>query len=268
MLAKRILVAAILIPIGVAAIWIGGIVYALTISLILGLASLEFGRLFESAGEKPSVELLVFGCVLLTLGRAFNTLETAVGIFTLLILAAMAVHLLRYEKGDKRAGTGFIITASGLVYLGWIGSYLVALRDLPDGTWWFLTILPTVWLADTGAMFIGMRFGKHLLSPRLSPGKTWEGFIGGVLSAVLGGILLAALWGTRAPEITLWKGALAGLILSTLTPLGDLGESMIKRQVGVKDSGKLLPGHGGVFDRIDSWLWGAVIGYYFVSIFG
>jgi phosphatidate cytidylyltransferase len=117
-------------------------------------------------------------------------------------------------------------------------------------------------------MFIGMGFGKHLMTPRLSPKKTWEGYFGGVLTGILGGIALAALWGRFTPEITLWKGALAGVLLSVLTPLGDLGESMIKRQVGVKDSSHILPGHGGVFDRIDSWLWAAVIGYYMINVIG
>ena len=105
------------------------------------------------------------------------------------------------------------------------------------------------------------------MSPRLSPKKSWEGYLGGILLAIPGTALLTLLWrvwaGT-ATTVTPLHGALLGLIMGALTILGDLGESMLKRQVGVKDLGNLLPGHGGAFDRIDSWLWGAVIGYYVI----
>ena len=130
-----------------------------------------------------------------------------------------------------------------------------------------LLVLPSVWLADSGAYFIGRSFGRHKLSPRLSPKKTWEGYIAGLFFGTLGTVGLVALWRIWAgPEfaITLWEGALLGLLLSAFPTLGDLGESMIKRQSGVKDSGNLLPGHGGAFDRIDSWLWAEPIGYYFI----
>ena len=268
MLAKRIWVAVLLIPFGVGVILWGGIAYVIVVSLILGIAGWEFGRLFAMISEKPATGLIAAGCALLPFARAYLPPEIPIALFGLFILIAMTLHLLRYEAGDNRAATSFAITTCGLVYIGWIGSYLIPLRSLPNGVWWVLTILPIVWMADAGAMFTGMRFGKRMLSPRLSPKKTWEGYYGGVLSGILGGMLLAALWGRMAPEITLWKGALAGLILSGFTPLGDLGESMIKRQVGAKDSGTLLPGHGGLFDRIDSWLWAAVIGYYFVYFLG
>jgi phosphatidate cytidylyltransferase len=130
-----------------------------------------------------------------------------------------------------------------------------------------LLVLSAVWIADSGAYFIGRAFGKHKLSPRLSPKKTWEGYLGGVLTGTIGTALMALLFMNLAgPDTTiaLWKGALLGLILSVLTTLGDLGESMFKRQVGVKDSSNLIPGHGGVFDRIDSWLWAVAIGYYVI----
>jgi phosphatidate cytidylyltransferase len=138
---------------------------------------------------------------------------------------------------------------------------------LPDGLWWSLTVLFAVWLADTGAYLIGSRFGRHKMTPRLSPKKSWEGYLGGILFSVPGTALLACLWPVwAAPGLTVTplRAALIALVLSLLTILGDLGESMIKRQVGVKDSGDLLPGHGGIFDRIDSWLWAAAIGYYLI----
>jgi phosphatidate cytidylyltransferase len=105
------------------------------------------------------------------------------------------------------------------------------------------------------------------MTPRLSPKKSWEGYAGGVLFSVIGTALFAAgwqLWLGPESAITPLRGALVGLVMGLAPTLGDLGESMIKRQVGMKDSGTLLPGHGGVFDRIDSWLWAAPLGYYLI----
>jgi phosphatidate cytidylyltransferase len=205
--------------------------------------------------------------LLLVAGRAFNSFESGPWMISLLILAAMTYHLVAYERGQDQPGTNFAVTLSGIFYLGWIGAYLISLRDLPDGFWWELLVLPVVWIADSGAYFIGRSLGKHKLSPRLSPKKTWEGYIGGVVTGTLGAGLLAYLWGllgAPASTITVSNGLLLGLIISLTTTLGDLGESMIKRQVGIKDSSNLIPGHGGVFDRIDSWLWAGVIGYYVI----
>ena len=172
-----------------------------------------------------------------------------------------------YERGREEAGTDFAITLSGVLYIGWLGAYLVSVRSLPEGMWWVLLVLPAIWFADAGAYFIGRAFGRHKLSPRLSPKKTWEGYIGGVVVAPIGTALLAVLWASLAgpgSAITPLDGAILGLVLGVVAPLGDLGESMIKRQFGVKDLGKILPGHGGAFDRIDLWLWAAAIGYYII----
>jgi phosphatidate cytidylyltransferase len=154
------------------------------------------------------------------------------------------------------------------VYLGWVGSYLITLRNLPNGGWWLMVVLMCVWLNDTGAYMIGSAYGKHKMSPRLSPKKSWEGFYAGVFSSMLvGGYLAFAFtkWGPLQLEI--WQGALLGLAIGVLTPLGDLGVSMIKRMAGFKDSGGLIPGHGGAFDRIDSWIWGGVLGFLIISGF-
>jgi phosphatidate cytidylyltransferase len=155
---------------------------------------------------------------------------------------------------------------SGIFYIGWLGAYLISLRELPDGLWWILLVLPSVWLADSGAYFVGRAMGKRKFSPRLSPKKTWEGYIGGVIIGALGSILLAFIITMIKPGVmTPLQGGMMGLILALVTPLGDLGESMVKRQFGIKDSSNIIPGHGGVFDRIDSWLWAGVIGFYVIQ---
>jgi phosphatidate cytidylyltransferase len=102
------------------------------------------------------------------------------------------------------------------------------------------------------------------MSPRSSPKKSWEGYIGGVIGGTLFAVLLASLWHLRAPAVTPLKGLILGLVITSISPLGDLGESMLKRGFGVKDTSRLLPGHGGIMDRIDSWLWAATIGYYLI----
>jgi len=181
---------------------------------------------------------------------------------------AIAAHAIAYERGRDQAATDFTVTVSGIIYLGWIGAYLISIRKLPQGMWWVLLVLPVVWLADSFAYLVGRKIGRHKMTKRISPKKSWEGFISGVVFAVIGGALLAIIWGYLGADrnvITPLRGAVLGAILSVLTIFGDLGVSMIKRQVNIKDSGNLLPGHGGAFDRIDSWLWGGVIGYYVIT---
>ena len=123
-------------------------------------------------------------------------------------------------------------------------------------------------MADSGAYSIGARYGKHKLAPRLSPKKSWEGYLTGVFTGTLYGGFFALAYSTWGPlEISIGQGAVLGLVLSVIAPLGDLGESLFKRPVGIKDSGTFIPGHGGAFDRLDSWLWAAVIGYYYIQWF-
>ena len=264
MLAKRLAASIVLIPVFLAFTGVGGLPFTLFITLGLGVAAWEFSRLMRIAGYPPATFLVVGGTVALLLQRAFFNFAGSDWALAFLILFSMAYHLVRYEQGDDRAPLNFMVTLGGILYLGWLGGYFLSLRMLPDGKWWFLTVLPGVWIADAGAFLIGRRFGKHPLAPRLSPHKSWEGYLAGVISGVLGNAGLAALWHIADPQVTVLHGAMMGLLLGILSPLGDLGESMIKRLSGEKDSSQIIPGHGGIFDRVDSWLWGVVIGYYVV----
>jgi phosphatidate cytidylyltransferase len=263
-LVQRLLVVILLVPVFAAVIAIGGWVYVGVIALALGIAAWEYWRMFHQGGYRPSLAVMVGGTALLALLRGMFGFAGGDGMLALVVMAAMTVHLSGYEKGRDEAATDFNITLGGVLYLGWLGGYLISLRNLTDGLWWVLLVLPAVWFADGGAFAIGRRWGKHSLSPRLSPKKTWEGYLGGIACSALFTSLLAALWNLRTPAITPLRGLVLGVVLAAITPLGDLGESMIKRQFGVKDTSQILPGHGGIMDRIDSWLWAAAISYYLI----
>jgi phosphatidate cytidylyltransferase len=187
----------------------------------------------------------------------------------------MAVHVFAYEHGQDNAAIDFGITVTGLVYIGWVGAYLLDLRGIMNnqlGLWWFFLTLPLVWAADTGGYSIGVAYGKHKMAPRLSPKKSWEGYVAGIFTSVLMGAFFAYAFSSLGAQplhglVTPLQGAILGLLIGTLAPLGDFGESMMKRQSGLKDSSNILPGHGGVLDRIDSWIWGAAIGYFVIQYF-
>jgi phosphatidate cytidylyltransferase len=269
MLRERVLVALVLIPIGALIIYLGGWVFGIAIALILALAAWEYGGLFRKAGLRPAMPLLVIGAAVLAITRNAFGFTYAPIVLSAICLFAMSWHIVDFEKGAPRSGTDLAITLSGVVYVGWLGAYLISLRQLPGGLWWFLIAYPALWLADSAAYFFGKAFGRHRMTPRLSPNKSWEGYGAGVIAGTITGALVAIAWGyisNPGIDMLVWRGVIIGGIVSILAPLGDLGISMFKRELDVKDTGKLLPGHGGVLDRIDSWLWAGVIAFYLVYL--
>ncbi len=273
---QRLLSAIFLVPLGIAAIYYGSWFYFILITLLVTLAAKEYVDMFQAGGHHPNGLIVAGGTLAIIVHQAFplfeNTLlpRDSAWLISSLALASMTFHLVQYERGKDNAALDFSITISGFIYFGMLGSFLILLRQLPEGLWWVMLALPAIWFADSGAYFYGRVYGRRKLSPRLSPKKTWEGYIAGIITAIIGTTLFAFLWRLPAgPEtaITPLAGALLGLVISIVAPLGDLGESMIKRQFGIKDSSHLIPGHGGAFDRIDSWLWAGVIGYYMIVWF-
>jgi phosphatidate cytidylyltransferase len=269
---KRIAFIVIGVPLGFIVFWIGGLAFTIISLVAISLAAGEYVRLFRMCKYEPAYPLVIGGTALLIIGRAWNDFDSAPWMLTLFIFASMAYHLIAYEQGRTQAGADFGITLGGILYFGWLGGYFVSLRMMPMGMWWFILTIVTTWCVDIGAYLIGKMIGKHPFFPHLSPKKTVEGFFGGIAGGIIGGLLLTLIlhWlygsGTGYP-IQFWQAALIGGTLGLVTPLGDLGESMVKRMAGVKDSSHLIPGHGGVWDRIDSWLWGVVVGYYLIIWF-
>lgn len=266
---RRLITVLGLTLIGVPAILLGGVFYYLLMATFLIGAAWEYVHLFRAVQFEPQMHITVGGVTVVTFFRMFLP-EYAQPAFVVILLAAMAFHLVIYERGRDQSALDFCITVGGVVYIGWIGAYLFDLRNLPEGGWWFMLVMFCVWAGDSGAYSIGRAYGKHKLAPRLSPKKSWEGYIASVFTGMITGgfyVWVFKTYGSLASDISIWHGAAMGLLLGSLPPLGDLGESMFKRQSGIKDSSDIIPGHGGFFDRIDSWLWGAVIGYYFLVWF-
>ena len=268
---RRVLTALAIAVVGLPAVIYGGVFYFLMMSIFLGGSAWEFVRLYRAVQYEPS-EVVTIGGVLVIATARFFFPEYAVPVLVLFVLLAMTVHVIAYERGRDMAGVDFTVTVAGIVYLGWLGSYLLDLRNLPDGAWWFMFILPLVWAGDTGAYSIGAVYGRHKMSPRLSPRKSWEGYVAGIVTAIYAGVLFAYAYSSLGPRpleglIDPFQGAMLGILISAITPLGDLGESMFKRQGGLKDSSSIFPGHGGFLDRIDSWIWGAAIGYFIIRYF-
>ena len=274
----RVVTALVLLPLVLWLIWKGGLAFAILIAVAAGMCALELNLLPSSLpapdpAEKKSVvqeeieelELesavvtgagiaSVAGAVLLPLLYEVNLgfLSTRWVLAAVLIIAF--ADSLFFEEKLENAPRRIGMAVLGVVYPGLLLSALVPLRGLDRGEWWIILALTVTWLNDTGAYFAGRAFGRRKLYARISPSKTWEGAIGGAAGSILGALIVQQLWLPRLPA---WGAALVGVGAAVLGPIGDLSESMLKRAFGAKDSGRLLPGHGGILDRIDALLFNA-----------
>lgn len=274
MLRLRLIVSIILVPVAIAVIALGGPWYIAGILIILVGAGREYVHLMRAGGRAPSLPIVISGIVLLSLAPLFRpgSLDR-IGLAAFIFFATLW-HLIQFERGVPNAALDWAATLAGAIYIGVLGSFFLLIRHLPDGLWWTVTVYPAIWLSDTGAyvtgsFMAGRLLGRHAMVPRLSPKKTWEGFVGGLVWGVVFGGIFAAFWGIAAGPASpfgFWSGALVGLAVSLAGPIGDLAISMLKRQVGLKDTGNALAGHGGMLDRIDSWLVAGAAGYYCILL--
>ncbi len=267
MLHQRILSAIIIIPICMLAVIYGGWVFIITIAVILGVGAWEFWHMFKGASYSPNRLLIILGTICLAMSRVVTNQDLSGLVLSVFVLASLATHVYTYDHGVDTAGLDFCFTLGGIIYVGWLGSYVIALRFLPEGTFWILLAILGVSISDIGAYFFGSLLGRHKVSKRVSPAKSLEGYLGGILTACLFGYVLGSLAAPHSSFITSTNGFWLTLAVSSFSLLGDLGESLFKRQFNLKDSSKLIPGHGGVLDRIDTWLWAGVISYYLITWF-
>jgi phosphatidate cytidylyltransferase len=261
LLSTRILTAVIAMPLFLGILYYGGIALWLLVSLLGSIGFWEFGRMWRAKGVEIDLAVGISACLALFAwahfippGHRFSApvLGTLV---TLTILLTLVRQVARFRD---RSVTDALIGLAGIFYVGWLLSHILLIRALESGLWWLAVAFFCTWAADTGAYFAGRAFGRRKLAPQVSPGKTWEGFAGGSLLAVITGALLAP-YGTGIGPV--W-GAGLGLLISLVSVAGDLAESSLKRHCGVKDSGAILPGHGGVLDRFDSSLFVLPVVYY------
>jgi phosphatidate cytidylyltransferase len=236
--------------------------WCLTLLLMAGgfLALMELYRIcFQS---RPNHLLVGAGMAVSTLVLARQHIPF--GLTEILAIAALALPaaMLLSSGPFERRLKDLTITAFGVLYVGFTLSTIVSTRALPAGEWFVLFVAIVTWAADTGAYYAGTLWGKHLLAPTVSPKKTIEG-VGGGLALAIGTALAACVW--FVPQLSLTDAVILGLLLTVAGLLGDLWESVIKRRVGVKDSGSILPGHGGMLDRLDSLLFTAPTFYYYVT---
>jgi phosphatidate cytidylyltransferase len=246
---ERILVGLVALPAVLIPIWLGGIWLTLFLMLVGIGGGLEFYRLMQIGGYQPRRTLGLVWLALLILAHWQPQLLP----FSLIVMAGMIITLIDAMHQKQAPMHTWMATSMGALYIGTMLGQALALRQLPNGMWWVLLGLALTWTNDSAAYFVGVTFGRHKLWPRLSPKKSWEGTIAGWVTAAIVGalwIMITPLNATYSPIL----GAVVGLIAGILALFGDLTISTIKRQVGVKDSGHIFPGHGGVLDRLDSIL--------------
>ena len=270
-LTKRILVALVAIPALLAlTFWPWTLPFKAFTALGLGLGLLEYLNLADAHRLKTlrveglvSLSLLLLPWMVPPLMPWGGRDAFCLGLFLL------TLSFLWSKRPLKEMVVSVSVTFFGAAYFGVLGHYFFRLRELPQGAWHLLWLYIATWAYDTGGYFAGRWWGKHRFAPLASPKKSIEGCVGGVLLVLAALFLLGRgmAYFSSAPRYTLGDVLALSVLLSLFGQLGDLVESLIKRSLSAKDSGSLLPGHGGVFDRIDSLLFNAPILFYYLVIF-
>jgi phosphatidate cytidylyltransferase len=265
---QRTITSVIGIPVVLALVWFGGWWAFAGVTIVAVLGAYELHNMMLHEGYHPMI-LISLALSLLFLVAAMVPqqrplfLEIGLGVALL-----VTFPLLFFRKKLEGAMVDWSLTLAIAIYLGWPLSLFPILRGyqvgISTGFWWLLTLMLGVWGFDTGAFFAGHFFGRHKLAPNISPGKTWEGVFGGLVFSIT-----AALLFTMLPLHVPWYLALLlGTLIGIASTLGDLAESLIKRQTHVKDSGQIIPGHGGILDRVDSLLFAVIVLYFFAQFVG
>jgi phosphatidate cytidylyltransferase len=280
MLRTRVLSALVLIPVVLFVVGLGNPWLALLVAVAVGIALDEVYGLFASAGHRPVRWAGVAGALLLV--TAAFLAPSGVGIGAAVAGTVLLTLIGQVARLDRHGAlTDWALTLAGSLYVAWTLAHFILLREiemppftppfwqalgwrqLDGGVWWLIAVFVLVWLCDSAAYFIGVRWGRHKIAPYLSPKKSWEGTIAGFVTSVAAAVGLKALLGL--PFAYGWAVVL-GALVGVIGQVGDLAESLLKRQAGVKDSGRLIPGHGGILDRADSLLFVVPAVYYLLQL--
>jgi phosphatidate cytidylyltransferase len=266
--AKRILASAIFLPCLIVIARRGGYYYVGLIDIMILIGLWEFYRMMEAKGLRPYKTMGILSGLALSWYVFFQQGIYANLLLSIIFIGTMTLELARKDKG--LAVYHISVTVFGVFYVAWLGSHLILLRELPHlkrldysmGFSFVIVAFALTWCYDTGAYFIGSWFGKRQLLPSVSPGKTVEGALGGLVLSIVGILVVRRL---LAPYLSLVQAVGLAVFASIVGQLGDLAESMIKRDVKIKDASTTIPGHGGVLDRFDSLLFTSPLLYYLLK---
>jgi phosphatidate cytidylyltransferase len=260
---SRLLVAAVGLPLVLGMLWLGG---WWLFGLVVVAALVGVHEFVTTARPLRPLAPAVYGGVLLALvGARAGDLEWMVAGLMATFVLGFVLHALASTRAPTTAALGATILGSAWIGLG-LGFVLLLRQMHTEGRLIAFAVVLTVFAADTVAYFTGRAAGRHPLAPRLSPKKTWEGLVAGVLGGVF--VSFIALYDKRHDYLTVWQAIVLGLVVVTAAVLGDLFESAMKRDLEVKDTGRLLGGHGGMLDRVDALLFAAPAAYFLVVSFG
>lgn len=243
--------------------YVGGWAFAVLVGVIALVATVECYRLVRAATSRPLVAAGLTAALTLVLLPVFQYSPQRGWILTIVVLVGLSGVYYLLPGPYSSDLVDWPVTLLPPLYVGLLLGHLSLLRQYREGAWWVFAALLLTWAYDSGAFFAGRAFGRHPFMQHVSASKTVEGLIGGlVLSTAAGLVLVPGL------DLRWWQGALLGLLVGVAAQAGDLVESMVKRKAGVKDSGTLVPGHGGLLDRIDSLLFAGVVTTYFALVLG
>jgi phosphatidate cytidylyltransferase len=259
-LLKRALSTLILLPVFLAIVMAGPVwLFGATVVLIGAAGQWEFTGMFERAGIRTRRVMGLVGGVVVTASFAWPVSERVA--FTAALLAVLGAALWR-RRGERVAWEPVAVTVFGICYVNWLLGYGFWLRDLPFGKQWVLLLIWVTWLGETAAYLVGSSVGRRPLAPVISPQKTIEGAVAQFCVSVVAAVVGQAWFFAALPrEHAVAVGALLGVV----GQVGDLVESALKRSVGTKDTGHLIPGHGGILDRVDSLLFNTPVLFYYAS---
>jgi phosphatidate cytidylyltransferase len=257
-LAQRVASAVVGVPIIFLLILAGGNWYAAFVAAALAIAALEFQH--PRLGWLHHLSVLAAAFCAAMAGSAVVGFNWVLWFLAGAVLLTLGASLVRFDADRMLAD--WLWTAGAIVYVGFLGSFIVLLRDFDNGRDWVYLALFSTFAVDTTAYFTGRAFGHHALAPAISPKKTVEGFVGGCAGGFAAVLLLNYFLGLR---IEAWQAVVLGLLLPIAATVGDLVESGMKRSMQIKDASELIPGHGGILDRLDSVLFTFTLVYLFTQ---
>ncbi len=266
MSSTRVLTSIVLVPVLFAVVWLMPSGYFAGLAIIA--AAIGQYELYTMARARGITPLTILGIVLgaLVVLKVYRPIHPSLGgpyfWITLCVLAVMTARLFS-RRPVEGALEDIAVTLFGIFYVALLFSFQVSIHAGSPGKKWLVFLYLVIWASDTGAYYVGTAFGKHRLYERISPKKSIEGLLGGVSASVLVAVL-CKLW--LVPSLGIIEAAVLGAVLALAGTVGDLAESLIKRSAGVKDSGTIIPGHGGILDRMDSMLFAAPVLFFYLRM--